>query len=58
MHTRNSAYFAKIYPMWELFHKMRMEHDPNGVFMNSYLKELFSASSAEGRVPHQVRKDV
>jgi len=41
MHTRNTAYFAKTYPMWEQFHKMRMEHDPNGTFMNSYLRELF-----------------
>jgi len=45
IHTRNSDYFAKTYPMWQHFLNIRKLNDPNGIFMNSYLKEIFNSGN-------------
>jgi FAD/FMN-containing dehydrogenase len=30
-----------LYPMWEQFHELRRQFDPDGIFLNDYLKKLF-----------------
>lgn len=41
MHTLTAKELAPLYPKWNEFHQMRRECDPNGVFMNDYLKGVF-----------------
>lgn len=40
-HSLKGAELAELYPHWEDFHQIRREMDPDGVFMNNYLRELF-----------------
>lgn len=40
-HTLKSAELAELYPEWENFRSIRRRMDPDGVFMNDYLRELF-----------------
>lgn len=40
-HTTTSAYLATVYPKWHDFLKLRNELDPNGLWLNEYLKKLF-----------------
>ena len=30
-----------LYPMWERFHQLRRQFDPDGIFLNEYLKKIF-----------------
>ena len=30
-----------LYPMWEQFHELRRQFDPDGIFLNDYLKKLY-----------------
>lgn len=48
MHTRTSAELAALYPHWHDFRRMRAELDPQGVFLNDYLRSLFDAN---GEIP-------
>jgi FAD-linked oxidoreductase len=41
MHTRDSAFFRKVYPKFDDFLQVRAKHDPNGVFLNDHLKKVF-----------------
>lgn len=41
-HGKDAAALAKLYPNWQRFQKLRMELDPRGVFLNSYLAKLFN----------------
>ena len=41
MHTLVAKDFAERYPKFADFQRHRMEQDPNGVFLNDYLKSLF-----------------
>jgi FAD-linked oxidoreductase len=41
MHTRDAAFFRKVYPKFDDFLQVRAKHDPNGVFLNDYLKKVF-----------------
>jgi FAD-linked oxidoreductase len=43
MHTRTAGELAELYPHWHDFRRVRAALDPQGVFLNSYLRELFSA---------------
>jgi FAD-linked oxidoreductase len=43
MHTMRSNQLKKVYPMWDKFQEIRRQMDPDGVFLNPYLTELFGA---------------
>ncbi|GAB3844565.1 D-arabinono-1,4-lactone oxidase [Nesterenkonia populi] len=44
-HTLKSGQLAELYPEWGTFQQIRRELDPDGVFMNDYLRELFGEES-------------
>jgi FAD-linked oxidoreductase len=46
MHTRKARELAELYPHWHDFRRVRASLDPKGIFLNSYLRELFDADSA------------
>ena len=41
MHTRTNEYFRGIYPKWEDFKKVMEEQDPQQLFLNDYLQDIF-----------------
>jgi FAD-linked oxidoreductase len=41
MHTRDAAFFRKVYSKFDDFLQVRAKHDPNGVFLNDHLKKVF-----------------
>ena len=41
MHTRTASELATLYPKWQAFQQVRSSLDPNGVFLNPYLRTLF-----------------
>ncbi len=45
MHTRDAAYLAAHYPRWDDFRRVRQQLDPQGVFLNDYLRGLFAAET-------------
>ncbi len=47
MHTRSAEELAALYPCWQDFRRIRAELDPQGMFLNSYLRELFDFSLAD-----------
>jgi len=40
MHTRDANYFSNNYPEWEQFNKLRLDQDPNGLFISPYMKNI------------------
>jgi len=40
-HNLKAGDLKMLYPQWDRFHKLRKSFDPDGVFINSYLKEIF-----------------
>ncbi|GCE45635.1 sugar-1,4-lactone oxidase-like protein/FAD-linked oxidoreductase [Thermosporothrix hazakensis] len=40
-HTRTAEQLSELYPRWNDFRRVREELDPQGLFLNSYLRELF-----------------
>jgi len=44
VHAQSSAELAALYPKWEAFQEVRQQLDPNGHFLNDYLRELFAAT--------------
>jgi L-gulonolactone oxidase len=40
-HNRTAAELASLYPRWEEFQSVRESLDPEGVFLNEYVRELF-----------------
>lgn len=40
-HTCEGNELAELYPEWETFRKIRRQMDPEGIFLNGYLRELF-----------------
>lgn len=40
-HSQTAASLRGMYPEWDAFHELRRRHDPEGVFMNDYLRTLF-----------------
>ncbi|GAA5444560.1 L-gulono-1,4-lactone dehydrogenase [Microbulbifer sp. NBRC 101763] len=42
LNTLEGGDFAKLYPRWQDFMKVRQELDPSGKFLNSYLKSLIA----------------
>lgn len=43
MHTRSADELAVLYPRWHDFRRIRATLDPQGTFLNSYLRELFAS---------------
>jgi FAD/FMN-containing dehydrogenase len=43
IHNLGARELAPLYPMWERFLATRRRLDPNGVFLNDHLRELFGA---------------
>src|SRR5579863_4153465 len=41
MHTRTAQELAALYPRWHDFRRIRAALDPNGMFLNDYLRALF-----------------
>jgi FAD/FMN-containing dehydrogenase len=41
-HSLGARSLSRLYPHWERFQQIRQEMDPNGVFMNDYLKRVFN----------------
>jgi FAD/FMN-containing dehydrogenase len=44
MHTHDAASLAKLYPRWYDFQRVRAKLDPQGLFLNEYLRALFDAN--------------
>lgn len=40
-HTRKADELSALYPEWDRFLRIRKEMDPDGIFLNDYLKEIF-----------------
>lgn len=41
-HSLTGSELVELYPHWEEFHRIRRDMDPDGVFMNDYLRDLFA----------------
>jgi FAD/FMN-containing dehydrogenase len=41
IHTRGADELCLLYPMWERFRELRRRLDPDGCFLNDYLRGLF-----------------
>lgn len=41
LHNLKAAELAPLYPRWEDFHAIRRRLDPEGLFLNAYLREMF-----------------
>ncbi len=45
MHTRTAEELATLYPRWHDFRRIRAALDPQGMFLNEYLRKLFDADT-------------
>jgi FAD-linked oxidoreductase len=45
MHTQDARGLAALYPHWNDFRRVRAALDPQGMFLNDYLRELFDADT-------------
>ncbi|SDW30823.1 FAD-linked oxidoreductase [Marininema mesophilum] len=50
MHGLKAEQFAEMYPHWEDFQELRSRMDPQGVFLNPYLKTILDTSRLGARV--------
>ncbi len=55
MHTQTAKSLAALYPRWHDFRRVRASLDPQGIFLNDYLRQLFDAdgplpSAAESHI--------
>jgi FAD/FMN-containing dehydrogenase len=41
MHNRTAENLSTVYPMWDSFMEVRKKLDPEAMFLNDYLKEMF-----------------
>ncbi|HEY7356306.1 MAG TPA: D-arabinono-1,4-lactone oxidase [Ktedonobacterales bacterium] len=48
MHTQTAEGLAALYPRWHDFRRVRASLDPQGIFLNEYLRGLFDA---DGPIP-------
>jgi len=49
MHSQTAEELSKLYPMWDRFQKLRLELDPQGIFMSPYLQSLFNPKTWQTR---------
>lgn len=55
-HTQNAQQLATLYPRWHDFQRIRAELDPQGMFLNAYLRQLLDAApptSNDSTLPSQ-----
>jgi FAD-linked oxidoreductase len=45
VHTQTAESLAQLYPRWNDFRHIRSGLDPHGIFLNSYLRELFDVDT-------------
>lgn len=45
-HSQDAQSLAQLYPHWHDFQRIRTKLDPQGVFLNKYLRDLFDAKVA------------
>jgi FAD-linked oxidoreductase len=45
MHSLTAEHFATLYPRWHDFQRIRATLDPNGLFLNPYLRQLFAVET-------------
>ena len=50
-HTQTAESLSQIYPCWNDFQHVRAQLDPQGIFLNSYLRNLFGVNAP---VPYEV----
>jgi len=41
IHTHTADDLGKLYPQWDQFQRIRQQMDPNGIWLNEYLKAIF-----------------
>ena len=58
IHTRTAAELAELYPHWQDFQRIRTQLDPQGIFLNSYLRALFDTELPTTIVDPSVRKEI
>jgi FAD-linked oxidoreductase len=46
-HTKTAEEFAGLYPEWDGFRSVRRELDPEGLFLNDHLRDVFGESGVE-----------
>ncbi|HLH61644.1 MAG TPA: D-arabinono-1,4-lactone oxidase [Ktedonobacteraceae bacterium] len=46
MHTRTAEELAGLYPRWHDFRRIRARLDPQGMFLNDYLRKLFDTAGS------------
>ncbi len=51
MHTLGPATLAARYPRWDDFRRVRARLDPNGIFLNDYLRQLFAVDAPVPEAP-------
>jgi FAD-linked oxidoreductase len=51
MHTLNAQELSRRYPRWEQFQAIRQQMDPDGIFLNPYLENLFGLQKATAQRP-------
>ncbi|MEZ4664855.1 MAG: D-arabinono-1,4-lactone oxidase, partial [Caldilineaceae bacterium] len=44
IHTHGAAELAALYPQWDAFQQVRRQLDPQGRFLNDYLRQLFEVA--------------
>jgi len=44
LHNLNAAQLREMWPKWDAFQEVRRQFDPGGMFLNDYLRGIFSAS--------------
>ncbi len=54
MHTRTAAELSALYPRWPDFQRIRATLDPQGMFLNDYLRALFGADTPEDHDPSNI----
>ncbi|HEY6407399.1 MAG TPA: D-arabinono-1,4-lactone oxidase [Ktedonobacteraceae bacterium] len=47
MHTRSAGELSELYPRWHDFQRIRAAFDPQGMFLNGYLRTLFDTETSE-----------
>ncbi len=54
MHTRTAAELSALYPRWHDFQRIRATLDPQGMFLNGYLRALFGIDTPEAIDPSSI----
>lgn len=47
MNTLRQEDFAELYPNWQKFSNIRQQMDPQGVFLNKYLEDIFAQNTLQ-----------